>query len=541
MNILKMNKDEVEKLIINGNKFETAILLPNIADYIIDYAEFDLGLGDIIANIITINRHCDALPSDLFYYGLLSAKLKRLFSITDSVTSITSLRLMEAYSLNVTNKEFTTEGNMRKFINKLSKCGDIPEEEINKEIKNIENLNKNRKGNKKISINKEEISKNLKTKKEGKTFIDIFNNTMKELVLKLKKDKQEPLIYILDCVKIPINLLNDNFELSTVINYEGNPMRGYKLGVLRMVTDFGGIIVKLIDGTISDSDIKLVEDEIVDFDLLKKGDYLIMDRGFVKIEFVKKLVEKGINVITPLKKNMDAYKEGLEQIKSIPEEMWLDHPNADRKGQKVFLLKNLKGTWLTDSEKEKKPAKYMESALEFTGCVVRIDTKEKKNKKVVESLRKAINTEDETDTLYEDNKYIYIIIASTNTELSPQSMIRYYEMRPEIEEDFRQLKDIWGICTITSTKYKFVMCHLSVCILAYNLFVMFKSTDKGKKYINKTIKTITKEEQRDRYPANEARYVVISGKYFYVYRLWELFIFFKKLDDETIYKFQFLL
>lgn len=534
MNILKKNKEEIEKLIINGKEFDVAILLPNIADNIVDYAEFDLELGDIMSDAILSNRHCDALPPDLFYYGLISSKLKRLFSITDSVTSITSEKLMNEYSLNVTNKEFTTEGNMRKFINQISKCSDISEEEINEEIKN----NKNSKENKKSAVSREEIIKTLKTAKEGKTFIDIFNNIMKKLVTKINKNKNEPSVYILDCVKIPVNLSNSNFELSTVINYEGKPMRGYKLGALRMVTDFGGVIVKLIGGTISDSDIKLVEDDIVNFELLKKGDYLIMDRGFVKIEFVKKLVEKGINVIIPLKKNMDAYKEGIEQIKSVPEEMWLDHPNSERKGQKILLLDSLKGTWLSDSEKKKKPEKIMKSALDFTGCIIRIDTTEKKNKKVIESLKKAISTEDETDILYEDNKYIYIIIASTNTELSPQSIVRYYEMRPEIEEDFRQLKDIWGICTITSTKYKFVMCHLSICILAYNLFVMFKSTEEGKKYINKSIKTIAKEEKKDFYPANKARYIVISGDYFYVYRLFELFKLFEKCDDEIIYKFQ---
>lgn len=91
----------------------------------------------------------------------------------------------------------------------------------------------------------------------------------------------------------------------------------------------------------------------------------------------------------------------------------------------------------------------------------------------------------------EDEKYIYLVITCTNADLTATQIIRYYEMRPEIEEDFRQLKYIWKICTFTSTKYVFVMCQICITFLAYNLFNIFKTSDEGIKYLYKSMKKIS--------------------------------------------------
>jgi hypothetical protein len=62
-------------------------------------------------------------------------------------------------------------------------------------------------------------------------------------------------------------------------------------------------------------------------------------------------------------------------------------------------------------------------------------------------------------------------------------IIRTYEQRAEIEEDFRQLKDFWGLCDFTSTKYKFITCHLVAMIIGYNYYQMFKNSSAGAEYI----------------------------------------------------------
>lgn len=116
-------------------------------------------------------------------------------------------------------------------------------------------------------------------------------------------------------------------------------------------------------------------------------------------------------------------------------------------------------------------------------------------------------------------------------------------MRPEIEEDFRQLKDIWKICTFTSTKYVFVMCQICITFLVYNLFNIFKTSDEGIKYLYKSMKKISNEEQRDRVPFNETSYLIISGGYYDIFSGTELLDLYAECPKEiheknkTIYKY----
>ena len=207
---------------------------------------------------------------------------------------------------------------------------------------------------------------------------------------------------------------------------------------------------------------------------------------------------------------MDIFKECVKLAKES--NAWEKHPNQKRKGQEIVLIKGLKGLWISEKDRIKKPAKMLENAIDFSACVIRIE--KDKNKDMIDASNKA---GDDTDAIYEDEKYIYLVITSTNSELSAAQIIRYYEMRPEIEEDFRQLKDIWKICTFTSTKYVFVMCQICMTFLAYNLFNMFKASDEGIKYLYKSMKRISNEEQRDRVPFNEANYLVISGSYYGIF------------------------
>lgn len=503
---IKKNEKKTKEKFLNGELSELICIPPNIADGIISYADETLKLDNMINDVLKIKRHSDAEKSEVFIYALITAKLKRLFSITESVVAITAPKIIEKFNLNILNKkEIMTEGNMRNFISDVSKTSDkISDETVNKILE--ENIKKNKKikdeDKKKIEdIN--EIRENEQIKLNGSIFINFFNEMSKKIINTIHRPK----IHILDCVKIPVNPKNKNYELSTVINYEGKTMRGYKLGVLRGVTAQGGIIELLIDGTISDNDMSLTEEPITNYGGFKEGDYLLADRGFAKIDFIKGLVKKGVNVIMPVKKNMDIFLEAVRIAKQSNENEWKEHPNSKREGQKILLVKDLKGTWLDEKEKDKKPSKYMETALDFSACVIRIE--KEKNKDIIKSSKKS---EDDTDVMYEDEKYIYIVITSTNTDLTASQIIKYYELRPEIEEDFRQLKDIWKMCTFTSTKYFMVMCHLAMTFLAYNLFNIYKCSEEGKKYANKSMKKIANEEHREMYPFEEVSYIIICGK-----------------------------
>lgn len=533
MMIIKKNEKNTKEKFLKGNVSELVCISPNIADRVMAYADKDLNIGDISKNNINLKTHSDSMDSNLFIYSLISAKLKGLFSISEAVMSITAPELIEKFDLNIfSDNGVMCEGNMRAFINKMGTAPIVSDELVNKTLKKNVELNKEKKSKNKKSEDEQTIRKELQTKSNGHVFVEFFNNVTRDLISSMER----PTIHILDCVKIPVNITNSNYELSTVINYEGKPMRGYKMGVLRGVTEVGGIIENLIDGTISDNDLSLVRDEILEYPNLKEGDYLIADRGFCDIKFVKSLHKKGINVIIPVKKSMEIYQEAIANAKNLKNNEWQKHPNNKRKGQDICLIENLKGTWLEDMEKQKKPEKMMETALDFSACVVRIE--KEKNKDIVEASQ---NAEDEMDILYEDEKYIYIVVVTTNVDLTAGEIIRHYELRPEIEEDFRQLKDIWKMCTFTSTKYIMIMCHLAMTFLAYNLFNLYKKSAKGRKYINKSMRKIANEEQREYYLFDEIVYFLLCGKTYCLINGMELLDLYAECSKEAREKIRPLL
>ena len=104
--------------------------------------------------------------------------------------------------------------------------------------------------------------------------------------------------------------------------------------------------------------------------------------------------------------------------------------------------------------------------MNYQEKIAKIETKIKNKEfnSAEQDLLQIVN--DERIKNVEDDKYIYLVITCTNADLTATQIIRYYEMRPKIEEDFRQLKDIWKICTFTSTKYVFVMCQICMTFLA---------------------------------------------------------------------------
>lgn len=67
--------------------------------------------------------------------------------------------------------------------------------------------------------------------------------------------------------------------------------------------------------------------------------------------------------------------------------------------------------------------------------VIRFEKEKEKNKNIL--------TDEET--IKTDGKYAYVCIITYNVGLSCEEIIRLYEMRLEIEEDFRKLKDFFGI------------------------------------------------------------------------------------------------
>ncbi|AEE96677.1 transposase [Mahella australiensis] len=79
---------------------------------------------------------------------------------------------------------------------------------------------------------------------------------------------------------------------------------------------------------------------ILNSKMLKPGDILINDRGFISRELLNKLKrERQVDVYIPLKKNMEAYEQAVSIAKE--QNKWLAHPNKKRKEQEIAFVEGL--------------------------------------------------------------------------------------------------------------------------------------------------------------------------------------------------------
>lgn len=173
---------------------------------------------------------------------------------------------------------------------------------------------------------------------------------------------------------------------------------------------------------------------------IKESDTLVYDRGYIDRELINILKrEKDIRVVVPVKKNMLIFKESMSL--AISQNDWKVHPNKKRKGQEITLIKNVGMSWVSEVIGDKKPIKIKEEDIPLNTSVIRIDKKKNKG-------------------------------------------------RNTIEEDYRQLKDVWGLDHFTSTKYKNIVFHIVMMLVAYLFYQVYKNTEAGAKYGNKSLATI---------------------------------------------------
>jgi len=318
----------------------------------------------------------------------------------------------------------------------------------------------------------EGVMRNLVQKYDADDFIDSYNNYVQNIVM--PSLDIAPSIHILDCTKIQVNLDNTNYQNSEVIKDDGKAIRGYKMGTLRGLMDDSGIIEEIVLGSIKPHDLELCRNMILNSKCLKSGDILINDRGFISrdvINFLK--LEKQVNTYVPAKKNMTIYEEAVKI--AISEDKWQKHPNKKRKTQEIHLVKDLGMMWKSD---------VPNNDVDLCACVVH----------------------DKKDNGY----YVFL---TTDTSKTAKQIINTYELRPEIEEDYRQIKDFWKLEDFKSTKYNFITFHIVMTLIGYMYFQLFKNMEEGSKYSGKSLPLIIKNYKEDK----QKSVIIYSGQYFGVF------------------------
>ncbi|MBT9139300.1 MAG: hypothetical protein DDT31_01884 [Syntrophomonadaceae bacterium] len=283
-----------------------------------------------------------------------------------------------------------------------------------------------------------------------------------------------PDIHIPDCTEIEVELCNSNYEGSAVLKDNEGTRRGYKLSTIRGIYGDTGILEEICFGTIKEHDLELSREMILKSTVLKPGDILINDRGFLSRDVINHLkLQRGVDTYIPLRKNMEAFEQAVSIAKE--ENDWQKHPNRKRKNQKITFVDSLGCHWKSSDP---------ENDVRINACVVH-DEKEDK----------------------------YYVFVTTDTEKTCKEIITTYELRPEIEEDYRQIKDFWQIEDFKSTKLNFVVFHIVMVLIGYLFFQLYKEMEAGSKYAGKCLPVAVKN-----YIADGPKSVIIySGQYFGIF------------------------
>src|SRR6266487_2205665 len=213
-------------------------------------------------------------------------------------------------------------------------------------------------------------------------------------------------IHILDTTHIEVSL------------EAGTYARGYKLATLRTLLDSAGLLSQVALSAIQVHDVALCRPLLEQAPVLRAGDLLLEDRGFIDgalLSYLKR--QRQVDVIMPLKANMLATQEAI-QLAELAKE-WQAHPS--RPEQSMTLVRGVEHMWT-------------ECEVPLNACVIRFWNKKKKR----------------TD---------HLVLVTTDLELSAPWIVRHYEERPEIEQDYEQMKSGgWQLQKLSSTRYRPTVC-----------------------------------------------------------------------------------
>lgn len=295
----------------------------------------------------------------------------------------------------------------------------------------------------------------LLDKYDSEQLIQYYNDVVQNRIF-IEKDSS-PNVHILDCTKIAVNKNNTNYENSSLSrDRKGQVMRGYKLASLRGLHKDTGIIEEIRFDTAATHDLALCEEMLKNTACLKSGDILINDRGFLSRKLINYLkTQRNVDTYVPLKSNMVAYEQAI--IIATEQNDWMPHPNRRRHNQVISFVDKMGLFWESDNPCED---------VSINTCVV-----------------------------WDKSDDLYYVFATTDLNAGAEDIISIYEIRPEIEEDFRQLKDFWKLEDFKSTKFHIITFHIVCVLLGYLFYQLYINSDYGRKCLGKSLPIILKNYQ----------------------------------------------
>ncbi len=108
----------------------------------------------------------------------------------------------------------------------------------------------------------------------------------------------------------------------------------------------------------------------------------------------------------------------------------------------------------------------------------------------------------------------HIVLVTTDLELSASWIVRHYEERPEIEQDYEQMKSGgWQLKKLSSTRYSEIVFYVLTVVLSYSLYHLFANTQAGARFADKTRQALAFEQLR----TQRTHIIVYAGGYFEIF------------------------
>jgi len=207
--------------------------------------------------------------------------------------------------------------------------------------------------------------------------------------------------------------------------------------------------------------------------VLRAGDLLLEDNGFMDGDLISRLKhEHKVDVIVPLRSNMIAFDEAVRLAQMA--DNWQPHPS--RATQQVAFVPGVQHVWQSCTAR-------------LNACVIRYWHAKK-------------------------NRHGYIVLVTTDQALTAKWIVRHYEERPEIEQDYEQMKSGgWKLQQLSTTRYSEVVFYLVSVLLSYSLYHLFTNTQAGTRFANTTRQAMTLEQLC----THRTHVIVYAGGYFEIF------------------------
>jgi len=277
-------------------------------------------------------------------------------------------------------------------------------------------------------------------------------------------------IHIVGTTQVEGSPETGTYECSGVVKHDdGRRSRGDKLATLRTLLDQAGLITQVGLCPRQVHDLPACRLLFETAPVLRPGDLLLEDRGCLDGATITLLKhQRHVDVLVPLKSKMLSYTEAV-QLAEL-QDAWQPHPSRDH--QHIAFVKGVDHLWA-------------ECRVPLNACVIRYWNRKKA-------------------------AVAPIVLVTTDPGLSGPWIVRHYEERPEIEQDYEQMKSGgWQLKKRRSTRYSEIVFYRLTVVLSYSLSHLFANTQAGTRFADKTRQALAFEQLRSR----RTHVIVYAGGY----------------------------